>query len=457
MSLLNVISARVKGLLASGDSRTGLLKKNIIGSVLLKGMSIVVTLALVPLTIDYVNAEQYGIWLTLSSLMTWLTFFDIGLAMGLRNRFAEAKARGETERARQYISTAYAAIGVMALILVCLSIPLCRTIDWCALLKVSETYRSELTDVMMVLFGAFAATLVLAVMSNILIGDQLTAISSLVGVVGQVIVLAVIWILVHTQVHGTLLTLACVLAWIPPATLLVASIILFATRYRCYAPSHTMVRPSMVKDLLGIGGKFFIITVSMLFIFQLMNVIISRELGPLSVTEYNIAYRYFNTANMVAMLVLAPFWSASTDAYTLGNLEWLSGKLRSLERMVVLLLLPGIALMVVLSPVVYRLWIGTSVTVSWSTSIAIACYIMILTLSNTYMFLINGIGKVQLQLLIYLGFALIAYPVMTILCRWWGIPGLLALPALIYIVQAVAMRMQLHRILNSKAEGIWNK
>lgn len=457
MSLIDGIIARVKGLLGSGDARTGLLKKNIVGSVLLKGMSIVVTLALVPLTIDYVNPEQYGIWLTLSSLMTWLTFFDIGLAMGLRNRFAEAKARGETEKARQYVSTAYASIACMALLLVAISIPLCRVVDWCSLLKVSEMYRAELTDVMLVLFGAFAATLVLAVMSNILIGDQLTAVSSLVGVVGQMAVLAVIWILVKTQVHGTLLTLACVLAWIPPAVLFIASVILFFTRYRCYAPSVKMVRPSMVKDLLGIGGKFFIITVSMLFIFQLMNVIISRELGPLTVTEYNIAYRYFNTANMVAMLVLAPFWAASTDAYTRGNLDWLTEKLRSLEKMVTLLLLPGIAVMVILSPVVYRLWIGDSVEVTWTTSISIAAYITLLTISNVYMFLINGIGKVQLQLYIYLGFALISYPVMTMLCRWWGIPGLLALPALIYVVQAIAMRVQLHRILTSKAQGIWNK
>ncbi|MDE6581812.1 MAG: MATE family efflux transporter, partial [Duncaniella sp.] len=354
MSMINGIVARVKGLLGSGDARTGLLKKNIIGSVLLKGMSIVVTLALVPLTIDYVNAEQYGIWLTLSSLMTWLTFFDIGLAMGLRNRFAEAKARGETERARQYISTAYAAIAVMALILVVISIPLCRIIDWCAMLKVSEIYRAELTDVMQVLFGAFAATLVLAVMSNILIGDQLTAVSSLVGVIGQVIVLAVIWILVKTQEHGTLLTLAYVLAWIPPGVLFVATVILFCVRYRCYAPSPAMIRLTMVKDLLGIGGKFFIITVSMLFIFQLMNVIISRELGPLTVTEYNIAYRYFNTANMLAMLGLAPFWAASTDAYTKGNLDWISDKIRWLEKILISLLLPAIVVMVVLSPAVYR-------------------------------------------------------------------------------------------------------
>ncbi len=457
MSVFQGIVGRIKGLLSSGDARTGLLKKNIAGSIFLKGMSILVTLALVPLTIDYVNPEQYGIWLTLSSLMTWLTFFDIGLATGLRNRFAEAKARGETLLARQYISTAYASIGVMALLLMVISLPLCGVVDWCSLLKVSEEYRDELSDVMMVLITGFAVTLILAVMSNILIGDQLTAISSAVGVIGQVVMLAVIWLLVRTQVHGTLLTLAVVLSLIPPAVLLIATVYLFFTRYRDYAPSPGMVRPAMVRDLLGIGSKFFLITVSMLFIFQLMNVIISREMGPVAVTEYNIAFRYFNVANMVSVLVLAPFWSAATDAYTRGNTAWISDKLRSLEKMIIYALIPGITLMTVLSPVVYRLWIGDSVTVSMSTSVAIAIYVAVLCITNTYTFIINGIGKVRLQVYIYVGFALVSYPLMTFFCRTMGIPGLLIVPGLVYVVQIVVMRIQLKYILTGRARGIWDK
>ena len=53
-----------------------------------------------PLTIDFVNPTQYGIWLTLSSLLAWFSFFDIGLSLGFRNRFAQAKANGVDERQR---------------------------------------------------------------------------------------------------------------------------------------------------------------------------------------------------------------------------------------------------------------------------------------------------------------------------------------------------------------------
>ena len=48
---------------------------------------------LVPLTIHYINPTRYGIWLTVSSIIGWVSFFDIGFGNGLRNKFAEALAK----------------------------------------------------------------------------------------------------------------------------------------------------------------------------------------------------------------------------------------------------------------------------------------------------------------------------------------------------------------------------
>ncbi len=457
MSIRIPIPERIKAFFSKGDSLTLLVKKNIFGSFFLRGLSILVTLMLVPLTIDYVNSVQYGIWLSLSSIMQWFAFFDIGVAMGLRNRFAEAKALGDTEKARQYISTAYAAILVMALLLVGVTIPLCDVINWSDVLNVSEDYRSELSVVMTITMSFFALNLVVAIMSNILIGDQLIAISSLIGVVGQLVTLVVVWLLVRFQGHGNLIQLAWILAGIPPTVWTLSTIMLFLTRYRRYSPSPGKIRPSLIGDLLGIGGKFFIITVSMLMIFQLMNVIIARELGPSTVTEYNVAWRYFNTAFMLTAIVLSPFWTATTAAYTRGDMGWIATKVKRLEKMLLFCLLPGLTVMLIISQQVYHLWVGDKVDVSWTTSISLAIYIAILCVSNVYTCIINGTGKVQLQLWIYFGFALIAFPVMSILCRTFGIPGLLMLPTLIYVIQALAMRVQLMKILNRKATGIWNK
>ena len=86
------IQSIYRRLFVNGSERSVIIKKNIVQSSGFKVASIIISLLVVPITIDYVNAEQYGIWLTLSSIVHWISYFDLGLGHGLRNKFAEAKA-----------------------------------------------------------------------------------------------------------------------------------------------------------------------------------------------------------------------------------------------------------------------------------------------------------------------------------------------------------------------------
>ena len=76
----------------TGDNRSANVKKNILGSIFIKGISMVVSFMLVPLTIGYVSSELYGVWLTISSVLAWLSFLDVGFSQGLKNKLTEAIA-----------------------------------------------------------------------------------------------------------------------------------------------------------------------------------------------------------------------------------------------------------------------------------------------------------------------------------------------------------------------------
>ena len=74
------------------SKRTQNISKHILLSFIFRTSGILISLLLVPLSINYIGIENYGVWLTISSVIAWLTFFDIGLGHGLRNKFAEAFA-----------------------------------------------------------------------------------------------------------------------------------------------------------------------------------------------------------------------------------------------------------------------------------------------------------------------------------------------------------------------------
>ena len=125
----------IRNFFTQGNERSINAKKNILIIAVLKGFSIAISLFLVPVTIHYVNPTRYGIWLTLSSIVGWFSFFDIGLGNGLRNKFAEAVASGKPELARTYVSTTYAILTIIIAIVLLLFFCINPFLNWA---KISE-------------------------------------------------------------------------------------------------------------------------------------------------------------------------------------------------------------------------------------------------------------------------------------------------------------------------------
>ena len=84
---------KLGNILNGGSQRTRLVKKNILVSMLIKGWGSIVQFLLVPVTLGCLNQYEYGIWLTINSILVWIDSFDIGLGNGLRNNLAESLAK----------------------------------------------------------------------------------------------------------------------------------------------------------------------------------------------------------------------------------------------------------------------------------------------------------------------------------------------------------------------------
>lgn len=439
----------------SGDERSRKAKLNILASFLNKGIAILISLAIIPLTIDYLDTEQYGIWLTLSSIVAWVSFFDVGLGHGFRNRFAEARAHGNDLLARKYVSTAYisliAIFGLVLVIFECINV----FIHWDVILNVSPVYSLTLQTVMSIVIIGVCTQFALNVFPIMLSADQQPASSAMIATAGQGVALLVIFLLTKIQKHS-MIYLAFALSWIPFLVTFAVSVWMYTHKYSRFAPSVRYVDFSLVKSILSLGGKFFVIQLSMILIFQIVNVILSRVLGPTAVTEYNVTYKYFSITMMVFNIVLSPYWSAFTDAYTKGDFAWMRSVYVKLIRVWILLLLASCVLLVI-SPICYNLWLHGSVVIPWSTSVSMCIYMNVLGFSTMYMTLLNGTGKVLFQMIIYVTFAIVSIPLSSILCGKYGVSGVLVFLSLVYFIQCVFAHIQLNKILSQTAVGVWNK
>ena len=96
------------------DDRSTIALLNVIMSFIIKGISILVSLVLVPLTLHFLDTYEYGLWLTISSILLWIDYFDIGLGNGLRNKLSEALVAKDMELAKEYVSTTFFVLLVIA-------------------------------------------------------------------------------------------------------------------------------------------------------------------------------------------------------------------------------------------------------------------------------------------------------------------------------------------------------
>lgn len=438
-----------------GDARSVTIKKNVVASLVIKGVGILTSLLLVPLTIGYVSPELYGVWLTLSSILTWVGFMDIGFSQGLKNKLTEAIALEEWERGRSLVSTTY----FMMLII---TVPLCVILEiivphvnWVSLLNVNPIYLDEIIEAMYVCIVFVCLQMYVKVFNSVVAAFQKVALSESFGVIGNVISLFLIVILKRIC-PPSLVVLACTLAAMPILVTIIASVVFYSGKFRPIAPKINSIRLDYIKDLFGLGYKFFIINVQVLVLFQSTNVLISYVSSPLEVTNYNVAYRLLNCGMMLYTMITAPLWPAYTDAYTKGDYDWMKSMRKKMERILLLSML-ACALITLLSPIIYRLWIGDQVSVPFLMTLLVAIYVSVYCWMNLNGTLVVGMGKIQVETIIVLVGMVLHIPAALFLGQYIGAYGVIASLIIINLFYAVVMNHQVNILLNKTAKGIWNK
>jgi len=438
-----------------GHQRSLEAKKNIFASFAIKGLSILIGLVLVPLTIDYINPTRYGIWLTLSSIIGWFSFFDIGFGNGLRNKLAEAKANGDFIKAQSYISTTYALFTLIFTSVWIIFLIVNYYVNWSSVLNAPKEMTSELSKLALIVFSYFCLQFILRTINIVLLADQKPAKSDFFDMIGQMISLVIIYILTkYTQ--GSLINLGIALGVTPILVLIIASLWLYKNDYRNLRPKISCIHFSDGKSIMGIGLQFFIVQVAALVIFQTNNIVIAQVCGPDSVTVYNIAFKYFGVISMIFMIIMNPFWSAYTEAFVRGDKEWMITTFKKLKKIWLLLAILGFVLLI-LSKYLLRLWIGNKVQIPMTVSISMLLYFLIFTLLNLYIYIINGIGKIRLQLVFNVILAIINLPLIIVLGHWYGLTGIIIGNVLTIIPHAIYSPVQLKKLINGNAKGIWNK
>lgn len=442
--------------LKSDSRRTALIKKNIAASFLIKGGLVLVQLLSVPLTLHTLGVYENGIWLTISSMLLWIDNLDVGLGNGLRNKLAACLAVGDNIGARRAVSSTLAMLVIIVVPVAALLLLLIHFADTYTFLNVDSARVGTLDLVLSVSAVFVCSTFILKFVGNFYMGMQLPAVSNLLGMLGQTLALLGT-LAVYLSGSRSMLLVAVANTVAPLLVYAVAFPVTFCRRYPALRPSLRYVDRESVRSLFGTGVQFFVLQISGLVLFQLTNLLISRYFTPAMVTPYQISYRYFSVVQLLFYIICMPFWTATTDAYNRGDYAWIRRSNRMLNRLVAGLAALT-ALMVVAAPVAFALWVGKGTEIPFDMTVIVALYVLILTVSMRYSYILNGFGFLRMQLVMTVSAAIVYIPLSVGVCRLThDIRGLLLVMCLVNIPGLVVNYVQYRRVVTKRAAGIWLK
>lgn len=114
--------------------------------------------------------------------------------------------------------------------------------------------------------------------------------------------------------------------------------------------------------------------------------------------------------------------------------------------------------MVFISDWVYKIWVGEDIIIPFSLTVALGFFSISLVMVAPYTSYINGIGKLNLSLVVnFIGIIIYLILVFVFKNVFSNSTGIAMAFVCTQTISLIAEPMQVHRILNKTAKGIWNK
>ena len=437
-------------------NRKRIIKKNISLSIVYKAINMALVFITIPLLLNYLDKEQYGVWATIFSLVNIMLYLEGALGNALKTKLSEALGNNDLVLAKEYISIAYivlfavTAAGVLITSALVFNIDLQRTLN-------TNIEESQLKKAVFYLFFLMFVGFLLGIYKAIYYANKQSSKVELAMLVYQSIILVSI-IVVYSFFERSLIIISLIYGLASTLTAVFFTINFFSGR-KNLLPSIMVFNWQKAKKLLELSAGFLIIQLAMIVIFTFDNLIITSLLNPLEVTSYDIVLKVFQVFIMFSLIAQEPLWALYTEAYQKNDAKWIKKTLKNLNR-AFLLFTSFMILMFFISDELIIIWTRKDLMIA-QMLIAFMCIFSLLRVySSIYMTFLNSIGAIKLQVCLFALGAVVKIPLSIYLVKntSLGSSGVIFASCISIIMLAIFLPIQTSKILNKlKLENVQNE
>ena len=312
----------------------------------------------IPLTVNYLGPERYGMLMILTSFSLFLSFADFGLGNGLLNKISSAHARSAYKDAQRAISSTLALMIFISFIIGLVYFSTFNYISWDRVFNVeSEVAIREAKPAMTVLILFFLINLPMAIVRKVYLGLQKDYSFQVYAAMGSLASLIGVCIGIYYQVGLP----AMVFFFMGGHALFafIKGLKLFLHEHKELSPRLNLVDYKLCKNLLRAGSVFFLLQLFTLIGSSSDLIIITQIIGPEDAGKYSIIQRIFMLAFLTSYFI-EPLWPAFGEAMERGDKAWAKQTIvKALQISIVATIVILIPIIILINPILINL-IGSS-------------------------------------------------------------------------------------------------
>jgi len=357
----------------------------------------------------------------MSSLISLLSFADLGLSNGLLNSVSKANGTKDNGLARKSVSSAFFMLVFIALILSLVYSVVSPFIEWRNVFNVkTELAIQESGPAMNLLMFIFLVSIPFSVVQKIQMGYQEGYVSELWQGAGSVIGLIGIIIAIYFQ--AGLPWLVVMMAGGPLLATLVNGWMIFTRNYKWIVPRWSEFDFDVAKNLLSVGLVFFVLQIFTLIGNSADHFVIAQIMGAVAVAEYAVVKKMFMTV-MITQVFLTPLWPAFGESMAKQDYVWAK---RALSQALKFSILIGGVLAIplfVFGKEIIEWWVGQSLVPSSLLLAAFSLWIFQVNYGGTMSTFLNSNSLVRKQT-VFIGLAAIVSVISQIIfVYYYGVVG----------------------------------
>lgn len=370
------------------------LRLNMLSGPIGVGIGIIASAVKFPLYIHFLGYEQYGVWLLLSTILTFAQMGLLGIGTAIVKLVAEEYAQNNHEAIHEYFMTALCMLMASGVVIVVTSI-LFRT--QIILLLGLEGKNAELADSLLIYMVFFSiGVLAYEILNSILAGIGRLDISNYSQTALQIIPVPISIPLLLSGKGVESVFLANVFAYL---IIFSVNFIKINRTVKIYRLDLTLCSMKRFQRMITFGSTVFLGYMLSMIVVPITKIVITRSIGVEGVPVFELAYRISKQVRSLFEVALRALMPEISNLSSCGSQKSIAKMDSIISKSYRLLFLGAPPLYIVISifaGVIFKIWLGESFVPSIPNVFRVLLFVSFVSLIGVIPYYFNmGLGRVN--------------------------------------------------------------